>query len=147
MASYMGVQNFAFTGIRSPDCPAWGKLLYQLHYPSPQRSIYKMFNSLAVWYCFTYATVDLMNLTSTVRMFFIHTPSHIHEHPHMWFNVTLYEKEETLIIQGTDALSLPSIPTPLFTSFTVVHYRIQIRIECGHNKQLRRNINTQVPTW
>jgi len=27
-----------------------------------------MFNSLAVWY-FTYTTVDLMNLTSTVRMF------------------------------------------------------------------------------
>jgi len=50
----------------------------------------------------------------------------------------LYEKEEILIIQGTDALSLPSIPIPLFSSFTVVCYRIQIRIECGHNKQTQK---------
>jgi hypothetical protein len=56
------------------------------------------------------------------------------------FNVTLYEKEEVLIIQGTDALSLPSIPIPLFSLFTAVHYRIQIRVECGHNNRLRRNI-------
>jgi hypothetical protein len=50
----------------------------------------------------------------------------------------LYEKEERLIIQGTDALSLPSIPVPLFSSFTVVHYGILIRIECGHNEQTQK---------
>jgi hypothetical protein len=55
----------------------------------------------------------------------------------------LYEKEEVLIIQGTDALSLPSIPVPLF-SFTAVHYRIQIRVECGHNTQTQKEYNMQV---
>jgi hypothetical protein len=76
-----------------------------------------------------------MNLTLMVKMFssftlhppYTNTPTH--------FNVNLYDKEVILIIQGTDALSLPSISIPLFSSFTALHYRIQIRIECGSNKQ------------
>jgi len=122
-----------------PDRPACGKLLYQLHYPCPQRGICKMFQftwCMELFYiCHCWSDEPHIN---SKNVFFFHTPSHIHEHPHMWFNVTLYEKEEILIIQGTDALSLPSIPIPLFSSFTVVCYRIQIRIECGHNKQTQK---------
>jgi hypothetical protein len=65
-----------------------------------------------------------MNLTSTVKMFssFILHPPYMNTHTHTWFNATLYEKDVILIIQGTDALSLPSISVPLFFSFTAVHY-------------------------
>jgi hypothetical protein len=32
---WMGAENLAPTGIRSPDCPARSESLYQLHYPGP----------------------------------------------------------------------------------------------------------------
>ena len=102
-----------------------------------ERSV-KCLNSFAVWLLFyiSHCWSNELHINSK-NVFFFHTPSHMHEHPHMWFNVTLYEKGEILIIQGTDALCLPFIPIPL-SSFTVVHYRIQIRIERGHNKQTQK---------
>jgi hypothetical protein len=33
---WTGEENLAPTGIRTPDCPAHSKLLYQLSYPGPR---------------------------------------------------------------------------------------------------------------
>jgi len=32
---WIGAENLAFTGIRSPDCPAPSEWLYRLRYPDP----------------------------------------------------------------------------------------------------------------
>ena len=33
---WMGEENLALTGVRSPDCPACSELLYRLSFPGPQ---------------------------------------------------------------------------------------------------------------